>query len=65
MESSLIWIEDLIDNITKFGDIPRATDDPPIVYSRIKAHPISQATLATIFEDEEQRKVEQETTVPP
>jgi len=27
------------------GDMPRATADPPIVYSSTKAHPINQATL--------------------
>lgn len=30
---------------TKLGDMPRATAAPPIVYSRIKAQPINQATL--------------------
>lgn len=33
---------------TKFGDTPRATADPPIVYSKTKAHPINQATLEKI-----------------
>lgn len=31
--------------LTKFGDIPRATVEPPTVYSNISAHPIIQATL--------------------
>ena len=31
--------------LTKLGDMPRATADPPIVYSSIKAQPINQATL--------------------
>ena len=30
---------------TKLGEMPRATADPPIVYSKIKAHPIIQARL--------------------
>lgn len=30
---------------TRFGDMPRATAAPPIVYSSIKAQPINQATL--------------------
>lgn len=34
---------------TKFGDMPRATAAPPIVYSRIRAQPINQATLETII----------------
>lgn len=33
---------------TKFGDIPRATVEPPSVYSSIKAQPINQATLKAI-----------------
>lgn len=48
--------ESLLENITKFGDMPRATDDPPIVYSRIKAQPISQATLPIICQQEIQKK---------
>lgn len=31
--------------LTKFGDMPRATAEPPIVYSSIKAQPINQAIL--------------------
>jgi hypothetical protein len=61
-EFAYVKRKSLIDNITKFGDMPRATDDPPIVYSRIKAHPTSQATLAIIFhnwEGKEQNKGEQ------
>lgn len=34
---------------TKFGDMPRATAEPPIVYSRINAQPINQATLQEIM----------------
>jgi len=43
--------------------MPRATDDPPMVYSRIKAHPISQATLDIVCQEEEQNaKVREEPT---
>lgn len=31
--------------LTKLGDMPRATADPPIVYSSTKAQPINHATL--------------------
>ena len=31
--------------LTKLGDMPRATADPPIVYSSIRAQPINHATL--------------------
>lgn len=34
---------------TRFGDMPRATAEPPIVYSRINAQPIIQATLQAII----------------
>jgi hypothetical protein len=31
--------------LTRLGEMPRATADPPIVYSSIKAQPINHATL--------------------
>lgn len=37
---------------TKFGDIPRATVEPPIVYSSMRAQPINQATLGSAKKSE-------------
>lgn len=41
------WTIDVEDQnvITKFGDMPRATAELPIEYSRIRAQPTNQATL--------------------
>lgn len=35
---------------TKFGATPRATTEPPMAYSSIRAQPIIQATLQSIRE---------------